>query len=1098
MMPKNQRVRSTAWKNVFAFALMLFTTAAHAQKVVIGKVSDSTSNQPLSGISVHIRGDSTVAVTDDNGAFSLNVPNNATELDFSGGGYYAKTVAISGRSDIGTVLLHEQVTQLEQVVVVGYGTQKKKDVTGAVSVVNMGDVKAQPAASPVEALQGKALGVQIINDGSPGATPQIRIRGNSTINNNDPLYIIDGMPFTGNLSWLNSNDIESMQVLKDASAASIYGSRANNGVVIVTTKKGRKNGEPKVSLDMYYGTQRPNKGSFPQFMTPMQYAEYQYAAWNNANVTNDPQKTPGLDGTTGSNYGSDPNNPTLPEYLLAGSVTGQKITADDADPSKYRYTQDASTFYQITKANQSGTDWFDAITHAAPIQNYQLGILGGGENSSYAVGGGYLKQDGIIKYTGFKRYNLRANTSFTVLNGRLNLGENFQYSYDEGYGFATNVNVPGQYIGEGSPIGWAYRIQTIIPVYDIMGNFAGTKGDKLGNAENPLAVLYRAKDNKSSNSRFFGNAFADLTIIDGLNLRTSYGVGYNNYRWKTIGYPNPEFSEGNYTNNPLTEGAGYTFDGTWTNTATFKHRFNNRHDLTVMVGSEAVKHNEHTLTGTGNGFFVFGDLNYYYLAAATTNKSPNSYGGNSRLFSLFGRVDYAFMDKYLLSATIRRDGSSVFGPLHKYGNFPAASIAWRVSKEKFMQSIRWIDDLKLRAGYGETGNQSIPAFQYLRLYQSTITQSSYPINGTALSSGVWTNSYDNPDIKWEALKSWNVGLDFTLFGNVLDGTFDVYNKKTSDMLYPVPLPSQAVGGGGSPWVNVGTMSNNGFEVALTYHYLGSYVTKDAFKFDLGVSLSRNVNKVVELAPTVSNQIMYSVRSLSPSILMPGQPMGAFYGYKVTGIYQSQEDIDASPHYDGARVGGLKYADVSGADGTPDGVVDANDRTIIGNPYPKFIYSINFNASYKNFDVLMFFNGSYKNQIFDATRYYTDFNAFDGAISTRLLDAWSTTNTGSSVPSPYKNPSSYELASNSYYVQDGSYLRMKNIQIGYTFSSKNQISKYIRSFRVYLGATNLFTITNYSGLDPEVSSVQGTYTAPGVDLGVYPAARQYMFGVNVTF
>lgn len=1077
-------------------ALIFFVTASfstHAQKVVVGKVIDSTTNQPIPGVNVQVKGSTISTVTDDQGNFSINVPANGTTLYISNTSFSPQSIIISGRSDIGTVLLRESANQLEQVVVVGYGTQRKKDLTGAVSTVNMGEVKAQPAASPIEALQGKALGVQIINDGSPGATPQIRIRGNSTINNNDPLYIIDGMPFTGNLSWLSPNDIESMQVLKDASAASIYGARANNGVVIVTTKKGRKNGPPKVSLDAYYGTQSPNKGTFPKFMNPMQFAEYLYTAFKNAGLT------PGTDGTTGSNYGTDPNKPTLPTYLLAGTATGQKVTDANADPSKYRYTQDASTFYQITKANQAGTNWFDAISHNAPSQNYQLSVLGGGENSSYALSGGYLNQEGIIKYTGFKRYNIRANTNFTVLGGHLTLGENIQYSYDEGYGFATNVNTPGQYIGEGSPIGWAFRQQTIIPVYDIMGNFAGSKGDKLGNAENPLAVLYRAKDNKSSNSRFFGNAFADLKIIDGLNIRSSYGVGYNNYRWISISYPNPEFSEGNYTSNPLTEGSGYTFDGTWTNTATYKHKFNKKHDLTVMIGSEAVKHRDRTLTGTGNGFFVFGDLNYYYIGAASTGVSANSYGGNNTLFSLFGRVDYSFDDKYLIAATIRRDGSSMFGPDHKYGNFPSVSAAWRVSHEAFLQNIKWINDLKLRAGYGETGNQTIPAFQYMRSYQSTITQSSYPINGTALSSGVWTNSYDNPDIKWEALKSWNVGVDFTLFGNILEGSFDVYNKKTTDMLYPVPYPAQAVGGGGSAWRNVGTMSNKGFEVALTYHYLPAYNSKDAFKFDITGSLSRNINKVVELAPGITNQTIYTVRSLTTSILEPGQPLGAFYGYKVTGIYQSQQDIANSPHYDGARIGGLKYADVAGPNGSgPDGVIDANDRTIIGNPFPKFFYSLGFNAYYKNFDLLMFFNGSYKNQIFDATRYYTDFNAFDGALSTRLLNAWSPTNTGSSIPSPYRNPSSYELASNSYYVQDGSYLRMKNLQIGYTVKFNQKVKNYISNLRAYLGVTNLFTITHYSGLDPEVSSVPGTFSAPGVDLGIYPAARQYMVGLNVTF
>ncbi|ANH82925.1 SusC/RagA family TonB-linked outer membrane protein [Niabella ginsenosidivorans] len=1066
----------------FGFAMNGFSQG----KMITGTVIDDKGN-PVANVSVIVKGSTSGTSTNEEGKFTI-AAKQGDVLELTSVGFKATTFKVGAEQDVSITLVSD-VSNLTDVVVIGYGTARKKDLTGSVAVVDMKELKSQPAASPVEALQGKAAGVQIINDGSPGSTPQIRIRGFSTINNNDPLFIIDGMPYEGKLAWLSPNDIESMQVLKDASASSIYGARANNGVVIITTKKGRK-GPPKVSLDAYYGVQSPNRETFPKYLNPMQFAEYLYTAFKNAGLT------PGTTTTTGSNYGNDPDKPTLPEYLLAGSATGQNITAADADPSKYRYTQDASTFYQITKANQAGTNWMKEITHNAPMQNYQLTVLGGGENSSYAVSGGYLNQDGTIKYTGFKRYTIRANTNFTTLGGRLNIGESMQYSRDEGQGFATNVNTAGQYMGEGSPIGWTYRMQTIIPVYDIMGNFAGSKGSLLGNAENPLASLYRAKDNIWTDNQFFGTAFADLKIIEGLNLKTTYGILYNNYQGKNISYPNPEFSEGSYSNNPMSEGQGYQSNWTWTNTLTYKHRFNDKHDLTLMVGTEAVKEQSRVLSGSGNGFFVFGDLNYYYVGAASTNVSATSSGGFSTLFSTFGRADYAFKDKYLLSATFRRDGSSKFGPSHQYGNFPAGSAAWRVSNEEFMKSVSWINDLKLRAGYGETGNQSIPDFQYLRQFQSVINNSSYPINGTALSSGIWTNSYDNPDIKWEALKSWNAGFDFTVLNNKLDGTFDVYNRKTTDMLYRVPLPAQAAGGGLSPWVNVGSMSNKGFEFALNYHYINS--VEDGFKFDAGVNFSRNINKVLELAPTVTNQVYGGFRSISTSILMPGQPLGAFYGYKVTGIYQSQQDIDNTPHYEGARVGGLKYADVSGADGKPDGIVDAFDRTIIGNPHPKFLYSLSFNASYKRFDLLMFFNGSYGNEIFDATRYYTDFSAFDGAVSTRMLDAWSPTNTGSMIPSPYRNPSAYELAANSYYIQPGSYFRMKNLQIGYNFKMNGNLKDKISALRVYISGTNLFTITKYSGLDPEITQFSSTFTAPGVDLGTYPASRQFLLGLNVTF
>ncbi|QEC72720.1 TonB-dependent receptor [Arachidicoccus ginsenosidivorans] len=1063
----------------FSFAICL---QADAQvKTVTGKVT-SEKGAPLPNASVQIQGKNLGTTTDENGQYTINA-SVGDVLQFSSVGFKKATANVGSEAVINMQLTPSN-SDLSDVIVVGYGTMQKKDLTGSVAVVDMKEVKDQPAASPVEAMQGKAAGVQIINDGSPGSTPQIRIRGFSTINNNDPLFIIDGMPYTGKLSWLSAEDIESMQVLKDASAASIYGSRANNGVVIITTKKGRM-GAPRISISSYYGVQSPNKGTFPDYLNPLQYAEYLFTSVKNAGGVIDSK-------SVGDNYGTG-DQPTLPEYLRAGGTFGQEITPDMVDPSLYRYTQDASTFYQITKANQQGTNWFKEITHNAPMQSHEMSILGGGENATYAISGGYFKQDGTVKYTGFERAQIRANSTFKTLNDHLTIGENIQYSRMKFNGFATNTNVAGSYQGEGSPIGWAYRMQTIVPVYDIKGNFAGTKGSMLGNAENPLAVLYRAKDNINTDNQFFGSAYADLKIIDGLNLKTTYGLRYDNYNSISIGYPNPEFSEGNYTNNPLNETQGYASEWTWTNTITYKHTFAQKHDLSILAGSEAVQNSGRVLSGTGNNFFIFGDINYYYLDAASTNKSSGSSGYESSLFSLFGRVDYDYADKYLLSATIRRDGSSNFGPNNRYGNFPAASIAWRVSDEDFMKSADWINDLKLRVGYGATGNQSIPSFQYLRRYQASQNTSSYPIGGKDLSSGIWTSSYDNPDVKWEALKSWNAGLDFTILDHSFDGSLDFYNRKTTDMLYPVPLPSQAVGGGSSPYVNIGTMTNKGVELALNYHFHQN-ARKDEFKFDLGFNISKNINKLVSLAPSVSEQIYGTFRSINTSILRAGEVFGAFYGYKVTGIYQSAEDISNTPSYDGARVGGQKYADING-----DGIIDADDRTIIGNPHPDFIYSLSFNANYKRFDLSMFFNASQGNDIFDATRYYTDFSAFDGAVSTRLLDAWSPTNTGSHVPSPYRNPSAMELQSNSYYIQDGSYFRMKNIQLGYTFPTEKWFkNNEISNLRVYVSATNLFTLTGYSGLDPEVSQFSSTFSAPGVDLGVYPASRQFIFGMNVTF
>ncbi len=1050
-----------------------------------GTITSVEDNLPISGAAIKVKGTSKGTSTNDNGQYTLLVkPNDVVEVSYIG--FASQEFVVDSNQHVYNVALQESLSTLDEVIVTGYSTQRVKDLTGSVAVVDVKGLKQQPAASPVEALQGKAAGVQIINSGAPGATPQIRIRGFSTINNNDPLYIIDGMPYEGKLSWLSANDIESMQVLKDASAASIYGARANNGVVIVTTRQGGK-GSPKITLDTYYGTQAPNRSRFPEMLNPQQYGEYVYRQQRNAGGT------PGTTGTTGQNYGSDPDHPTLPEYLLAGTKMGHQITAADADPSKYRYVMDPAQYYTIVPANQAGTNWFDEITQNAPIQTYQLSILGGGENAVYVLSGSAFKQGGTYQHTGFDRYTIRSNTKFTFLDNRLTIGENMQYSATNGHGFGVNENRSGAYQGEDSAIGWAYRIQTIVPVYDIMGNFAGTKGSMMGNADNPLAVLYRQKDNTNKSGQFFGSAFADLELIKGLNFRTTFGLRHENFNGKSIGYPNPERSEGSFTNNTLSEYRGTNTEWTWSNTATYENTFNGVHRLKVLAGTEAVESNYHQLTGNGNDFFVSGDLNYYYLNTAATTVG-GSEGSESSLFSVFGRVEYGFDDRYLLSATVRRDGSSNFGPENRYGTFPAAGVAWRVSNESFLKPVSWVNDLKIRAGYGVTGNQRIPSFQFMRRYASGVNPSFYPIGGgNGLSSGLWTSDYDNQAVKWEELKSVNVGLDFTLFNNTIDGAFDWFDRRTSDVLYPVPQPAAAVGTGNSPYVNSGDMQNAGIELALNYHYVG-HTGEDPFRFDVGVFFSKYTNNIIALAPGVREQPYLTLREVTTSVLKAGAPFGAFYGYDMVGIYQSEDDIANSASYEGARVGGPKFADINGDD-----AIDGDDRTIIGNPHPDFIYSLNLGAAYKRFDISMFFNGSRGNDLFDLTRQYTDFYAFPGSVSTRTLDAWSPSNPGSMVPSAYANAPTIERQSSSYYVQDGSFFRMKNLQIGYTLPTDRMFQGRVSNLRVYASVTNLFTITGYSGMDPEVSQYGSTgFTGPGVDMGVYPVPRQYLLGLSVTF
>jgi len=1069
-----------------AFFSCLLGQALAQDREVSGRVTNSVDGSLLGGVSVSVEGSSSATQTGADGLYTINAPAGGT-LVFSYIGFGTLREPVDNRSVI-NVALEPGDAAIDEVVVTGYSVQRVKDLTGAVAVVSVKELKQQPSASPIEAVQGKATGVQIINDGAPGATPQIRVRGFSTINNNDPLYVIDGIPYEGKLSWLNANDIESMQVLKDASSASIYGARANNGVVIITTRQGVP-GPPRVSLDSYYGTQAPNRGRFPKFLTPMQYAEYVYARNSNAG------KTPGTEATTGTLYGTDPNRPVLPEYLVAGSATGHNVTAADADMAKYNYVMNSTDFYQITKANQAGTNWFDVITRDAPMHSHQLSILGGGDGATYAVSGGMFKQDGTYRYTNFERYNVRSNTRFKFLDDRITIGENMLYSYTKGTGFGVNTNTSGDYQGEASPIGWAYRIQTIVPVYDEAGNFGGTRGGgaQLGNADNPLSVLYRTKDNNTNSGQFFGNVFGDAKLLEGLNFRTTFGMRYENWNSRSIAYPNPERAEPAFTNT-LNETQGYSSDWTWSNTLTYRQTFNKQHNLTLLVGTEASEIKAHLLGGMGRGFFLSGDMDYYYIDVAETN-SANSVGEESSLFSYFGRADYSFSDRYLLSATVRRDGSSNFGPENRFGTFPAGSVAWRLSEEAFAKPITWLSDAKIRVGYGVTGNQRIPGFQYTRRYASNVNNAYYPVGGGNLSApGLWTSNYENRSVKWEEQKTVNLGLDFSLFNGMIEGAVDVFEKKTDGMLYPVPQPAASVGGGASPFVNSGNVNNKGLEIGLNYHFEPSAGDDEAFRFDVGAFFSSYKNEIVQLAPTVSEQPYLTLRGVTTSILKAGAPLGAFYGYQVAGIYQDAADVAGSPGYTGARVGGFKFADLNG-----DGKIDAADRTIIGNPHPDFNYSLSLSASYKRFDLSMFFNGSQGNDLFDLTRQYTDLYAFPGAVSTRVLDAWDpVTNPNSLTPTPNADASTMERESSSYYVQDGSFFRMRNLQLGYTLPVARLFNGKISNFRVYASATNLFTITNYTGMDPEVSQYSSTYTAPGVDMGVYPVPRQYLLGLNVTF
>ncbi|MDB5262768.1 MAG: TonB-dependent receptor, partial [Adhaeribacter sp.] len=704
------------------------------------------NGEGMPGVTVMLKGSpGTGTTTDATGNFALTLPAGNGTLVVSFIGYETQEVPINNRTTL-NIALKPDAKALEEVVVVGYSTQRKKDVTGAIATVDAEELLSVPASNVGQALQGRAAGVTVVNEGRPGGNQTVRIRGFGTINNSDPLYVIDGVPTKQGLNSINPNDIESIQVLKDASSSSIYGSRASNGVVIITTKKG-KSGKPKLSFDTYYGIQ--GAGKIPEMVTPMQAAEIEWALQGNAGLV------PGH-----AQYGKGAS-PVLPDYTWpSGAMEGDPRT----NPSQYQYspTEVGATDNPITRANKAGTDWFREIFQPAPIQNYQLSATGGTDYSRYLFSLNYFDQEGLLIHTGFKRYSIRANTEYDFFNSRLKLGENLQFAYTQNRGTTTNQ-------GQVTPVAMAYRLPGIIPVYDINGNFAGSRASGLGNSYNPMAQLTRAKDDRVINNRIFGNAYAELSILENLTAKTSFGIDYGLNNGYNFTFIQVEASEpGNQ--NGMSEYAENQLDWTWSNTLNYSRVFGESHNLSVLVGSEAIDNSFRTISGSRQTFYSL-DVDYRYLSAGQANINNSGSGSSWALFSLFGRVDYSLKDRYLASVTMRRDGSSRFGGNNRYAVFPAFSLGWTLSEESFLKEVAFLSNLKLRAGWGRTGNQDIGNYASYSTYL-TSPANSYDATGSnsSLVSGFAVSALGNPNLKWESTTSNNVGLDFAFLQNKIDGS----------------------------------------------------------------------------------------------------------------------------------------------------------------------------------------------------------------------------------------------------------------------------------------------------------------------------------------
>jgi TonB-linked SusC/RagA family outer membrane protein len=1067
-----------------ALFLTLLTFTAFAQKRVTGTVKDNETNTGLPGVSILVKGTTRGTVTDADGKYTIEASEGAT-LVFSSVGYVTQEIAI-GSSNVIDIILVSDVKTLGEIIVTGYGSQSKRDVTGAVATIDSKQLLSVPAANVAQAMQGRIAGVNVSNDNSPGGGVMVRVRGFGTIGDNSPLYVIDGVPTKGNLNTLNLNDIENMQVLKDASAASIYGARAGNGVVIITTKKG-KAGKPKFTYDMYYGSQSPWK--FLDLITNSQdYANLVWKSRINAGQVA-PNGFP-----RHAQFGNGPT-PVLPDYLFpAGAMEGDPRVARDANGNYINYNNNPNTApasrFLITKTNKQGTDWQREIFSSAPIQNHQIGVSGGNEMARYAMSVNYFDQQGIMKYTSYKRYSIRANTEFNVTK-KFRVGENFQFAYGERIGQPNGNN------NESNPINFAYRIQPIIPVYDVAGYFAGTSGADLDNSRNPLAELYRNKDNKNIELRFFGSAYAEYDILPNLTFKTQYGVDYNTFNLRNFRANDIESSEQALVNTLRTTNS-YDFSWTWYNTLNYTKTFADVHRVGIIAGTEAIKTYGESFFGQRQRFAVDDIVNRYLDNGSSGQINGGGVTADWRLASEFAKANYSFKDKYLVDFTVRRDRSSRFSASNRTALFTAASAGWRITEEDFAKGISWLNDAKLRAGYGQTGNQEIGDYNFATIFNSVIESSYYDLRGSRTSSlqGYDLGQFGNANAKWETTTSINFGLDATIFKN-LDVSFDWFQRRTTDMLFPVEV-QYTQGVAVNPFQNIGQMTNKGIELSLNYNgQIG-----DDFQFNIGGNFATYRNMVDKTTGDPRTQYFGFTTRLPPAtVTQQSYPLSSFFGYIIDGIFQTDEEANNHARQFGGGVnnkaGQFRFRDVNG-----DGVINAADRTIIGSPHPKFTYGLNIDMRYKNFGLTIFGSGVSGNQIFNYTRYWTDFPTFGGNRSNRMLNqSWEPGKTDALLPQLRSNDN---ISSNpsTYYLEKGGFLRLRNIQLSYSLPKVLLEKVNVANFTAYIQLQNWFTFTKYTGLDPEInlrnSSANFQDRQIGIDEGAYPASRSILVGVNLSF
>lgn len=1042
-MKRRIQVRHSSLVLLRIFRTVLFLSfMAMAGTVFAQQVSGTVTNeagQGLPGVNVVEKGTNRGTSTDKDGKYTLTVGRQAT-LVFSYIGYVRQEVALGGRSALNVQLTADEQA-LSEVVVVGYGTQKKSSLTGAVSSVSPKDLRALPVISPAQALQGRVPGVSVTNNSSPGSEPVIRIRGVGSISlNPNPLYVIDGVP-SGGLNNLDPKDIESLEVLKDASAAAIYGSRAANGVILITTKRGSTNGKLTINVDSYYGTQ---------------------SSWKKLDLLNRDQYI---------KYGT---------ALL--TAAGQPVPGRFSNMSTPIYDGATQTFAQ------TDTDWQDVMFRAAPITDNQLSISGGNAMSRFYTSVGYFKQDGILPFTNYNRQSFRINSDhkiskFLTIGQTLLAATDFRRSERDGGGRSLVMNIMRM-----TPY-WPERDPTKI------GGFSTTaQGLDATDPENPLRVAEQEQQFQTDRGvKMLGTLFAEVRFTDYLRYRFNFGADFAYSRFNGF---LPIYNDGNRSRNIATvnENRNEYFSTVLTNQLTFEKTFG-KHYVNVTAVAEQQNSNSRGISASGQR-----PDNNIQVIQGVSNPNGNSTLSQNSLISYVGRLNYEFGGRYLIGASIRRDGSSKFAPGRKWGTFPAVSAGWRISEEGFMKGVSAISELKIRGSYGQTGYNAIGDYDWQPLIQANNTI--YPF-GNQNQQGSFFNRLGNSDLSWEVTTMSNIGLDASLLNNRVTFSAEVYSRQTDGLLLSVPLP-ESMGYSVNPLANVGSMRNQGFELSAGYNYSG----KD-FKWSLNGMFDMTRNKVLSLATpnaTINSGSNADFGGFDITRTQVGSPIQSFYGWVVDGIFQSKEDVEKYNAIDGnaasfyqnnkTAAGDIRFRDLNG-----DGKIDASDRTFLGSFIPKFSYGLNWSGTYRNFDFTMFFQGVQGNKIFNGTKVIGQgmlrlFNA-----TTDVLNAWTPQNTNTDVPRAISGDPNQNSRTSDRFIEDGSYLRLKNFSIGYTLPAATVgklTGNVLSRTRVYVSSQNLLTFTKYTGYDPEVSSKNYNLLNNGIDYAQYPQARTIMVGLNLSF